>query len=270
MKYRSIIIIGVAAIFIACGGPEERKAKYRARAQEFIEAGNFPKARMALRNVLIIDSKDVDAYFLLAQVEENEKNWQNAVRLYQEVIRLDPDHTAAAISLAKYYLKAHLTELVVSTADNVLAKYPDHPQANALKIAVLAEEGPLPDVMTKAEALRSQFPAEPDVAVFLAKLYCQRQRYRDAEATLRHALKTNPQNMDLLNNLNTILVEAKDMNGAEIVARQMIEIESTVIDHRLRLAQLFDSQGQYERAKTVLREAIFLIRIATILSHCYL
>jgi len=258
MNYRSIIILVVAISLIACGGPEERKAKYRARAQEYLQAGNYPKARVALRNVLKIDPKDADAYFLFAQVEEKEKNWRNAVSLYQEVVQLVPDHTAALVTLAKYYLEARLTEQVLSTADKVLTKHPQHPQANALKIAVLAIEGQLSLAMTKAEALRSQFPTEPDVTILLATLYSQQQRYRDAEATLQRALDAHPKDMDLLNNLNTILVQAKDMAGAEAVARRMIEEEPTLFDHRLRLARLFDTQGAHEKAEAVLREAIAL------------
>ncbi len=248
----------VAISLFACGGPEERKAKYRARAQEYLEAGNYPKARVALRNVLKIDPKDVDAYFLFAQVEEKEKNWRNAVGLYQKLLELAPDHTAGLITLAKYYLEARLTEQVVSTADKVLAKDPQHPQAKALKIAVLAVEGKLPDAMTNAEVLRSEFPTEPDVAILLATLYSQQQRHRDAGATLQRALDAHPKDMDLLNNLNTILVQAKDMAGAEMVARRMIEAEPTLFDHRLRLARFFDTQGAHEKAEAVLREAIAL------------
>ena len=122
MTYRNIIILVVAISLVACGGPEERKAKYLARAQEFLEAGNFPKTRVALRNVLKIDPKDADAYFLFAQVEEKEKNWRNAVSLYQEVVRLVPDHSTALVTLAKYYLEARLTEQVLLMADKVLAK----------------------------------------------------------------------------------------------------------------------------------------------------
>jgi tetratricopeptide (TPR) repeat protein len=258
LNYRNIIIVVVAVALVACGGPEERKAKYRARAQEYLQAGNYPKARVAIRNVLKIDPKDADAYFIFAQVEEKEKHWRNAVSLYQEVVQLVPDHTGALITLAKYYLEARLTEQVVSTADKVLAKDPQHPQANALKIAVLAVGGQLPDAMTKAEALQSQFPTEPDVTILLAALYSQQQRYYYAEATLLRALEAHPKDMDLLNNLNTILVQAKDLAGAEAVARRMIETEPTLFDHRLRLARFFDAQGAHEKAEAVLREAIAL------------
>lgn len=67
------IVVLTAVTVTACGGPEERKAKYIARANEYIEAANYPKARVALRNVLKIDPKDAEAYYLFAQVEEKEK-----------------------------------------------------------------------------------------------------------------------------------------------------------------------------------------------------
>jgi tetratricopeptide (TPR) repeat protein len=91
------IMLGLALLLTqsACGGPQERKAQYRSKAQDYIQAGNFPKARVALRNVLKIDPKDADAYFLVAQVEEKEKNWRNAVANYQQVVDIVPDHREA-------------------------------------------------------------------------------------------------------------------------------------------------------------------------------
>ena len=93
----ALVTLGLVMLLIltvGCGGPEERKAKYRMKAQEYMQAGNFPKARVALRNVLKIDPKDSEAYFLYAQVEEKEKNWRNAFAHYQQVIELHPDHSS--------------------------------------------------------------------------------------------------------------------------------------------------------------------------------
>src|SRR5688500_15661438 len=92
---KTIVALLVTLTLLACGGPQERKAQYRARAQEYIQTGNFPKARVALRNVLKIDPKDAEAYFLVAQVEEKEKSWRNAVANYQQVVELVPDHKDA-------------------------------------------------------------------------------------------------------------------------------------------------------------------------------
>jgi cellulose synthase operon protein C len=251
------IALLVVITLTACGGPEERKAKYFTKANEYIEAANYPKARVALKNVLKIDPKDAEAYYLFAQVEEKEKNWRNAVQLYQEAVRLVPDHTAALITLAKYYLEARLTERVEEAADTVLKKDPHHPQASALKIAAQAvTEDAIPSVVPKAEALAKEFPTEPDVAILLAALYGQQRRYREAETTLRRTLESHPMDLDLLNNLNRILTQANNMAGAEAVLSRMVEAEPTSFDHRVRLARFHVGQGAQNKAEAVLREAI--------------
>lgn len=253
------IVFLAAVALTGCGGPEERKAKYFAKANEYIDAANYPKARVALRNVLKIDPKDAEAYYLFAQVEEKEKNWRNAVQLYQEAVRLAPDHAAALITLGKYYLEARLTDHVVEAADAVLKNNPRHPQASALKIAAQAvTEAAITSVIPKAEALAEEFPTEPDVAILVATLYGQQQRYPEAETMLRRALESHPSDLDLLNNLSRILTQANNMPGAEAVMRLMVGAEPTSFDHRMRLARFYATQGAQNKAEAVLREAIAL------------
>lgn len=250
-------LMGVA--LVACGGPEERKAEYRLRAQGYIESANYPKARTALHNVLKIDPKDAEAYYLLAQVEEKENNWRNAVHMYQEVIHLTPAHTGALIALGKYYLEARLINKVVKVADAVLKNDAQHPQARALKIAARVAQGEqITAAIQSAEALSKEFPAEPDVAILLATLYGDQQRYRDAEVKLRRALEDHPTSPDLLDNLTRILTLAKDMAGVEALIRHRIEMEPKSFDHRLRLARFYSEQGTDDMAEAALREAVVL------------
>ena len=259
MIVQTLLVVLLTIITTACGGPEERKAKYFSLAQEYLEAANYPKARVALRNVLKIDPKDAEAYYLFARVEEKEKNWRNAVQLYQETIRLAPDHTGALVTLAKYFLEAHMTEQVSEAADKVLLRDSQHPQARALKLAAQAvTEEKIPSVVPAAEALAAQFPAEPDVAILLATLYGQQHRYREAESTLRRALEAHPRDMDLLNNWSLILTQAKDVTSVETVIRRMIEAEPKSMDHRVRLARFHIEQGSYPKAEAVLRDAVAL------------
>ncbi len=259
MIVQTLLVVLLTIISTACGGPEERKAKYFSLAQEYLDAANYPKARVALRNVLKIDPKDAEAYYLFARVEEKEKNWRNAVQLYQETVRLAPDHTGALVTLAKYYLEAHMTEQVSEAADKVLKRDSQHPQARALKLAAQAvTEAEIPAVVPAAEALAAQFPAEPDVAILLATLYGQQHRYREAESTLRRALEAHPRDMDLLNNWSLILTQAKNVTSVEAVIRRMMEAEPKSMDHRLRLARFYIEQGSYPNAEAVLRDAVAL------------
>lgn len=251
-----LFILLVTMGLLACGGPQERKAQYRAKAQDYIQAGNYPKARVALRNVLKIDPKDAEAYFLVAQVEEKEKNWRNAVANYQQVVELVPDHRDALLTLAKYYLEARLTDDVMRAADKVLAKVPQDPRAEALKIAVRAQQDKIPEALDRAEALSRRHPTEPDVAILLATLYGHQHRFQEAKSTLQRALQAHPHNLDLLNNLKTILDQAKDDKATEQVLRQIIQEEPTFYDHRLRLARFYDQRHAFDQAEVSLREAL--------------
>lgn len=250
-----IALFLLALWLLACGGPQERKAQYRAKAKEFIQTGNLAKARVTLRNVLKIDPKDAEAYFLIAQIDEREKNWRNAVATYKHVVELAPNHNAAWINLAKYYLESRLSDQVRQAADKVLAGNPQDPQAQALKIAVLAQEDKVSQAIVLAEALFRSYPTEPDVAILLATLYGQQQRVREAESVLRQAIRSYPHHLDLLNSLKAILIAGHDARGAEQVLRQVIGEEPTVFDHRLQLARFYDQQKRFEEAQRILNEA---------------
>lgn len=251
----AVLMLGL----LACGGPQERKAQYRAKAQDYIQAGNFSKARVALRNVLKIDPKDAEAYFLVAQVEEKEKNWRNAVANYQQVVDIDPDHRDALIMLAKYYLEAKLSDEVIRIAEKVLTKRPQDPQAEALKIAVLAQQEKISQAVARAEDLYRRHPEEPDTTILLATLYGHQQRLQEAKAILQQALRSHPHHLDLLNNLKTILDQAHDNSATEQVLRQMVQEEPTIYDHRLKLARFYDQHHEFDRAEATLREALHVL-----------
>jgi len=249
------VALAVTLAVLACGGPLERTAQYRIRAQEYIQAGNFQKARVALRNVLKIDPKDAEAYLLVARVEEKEKHWRNAVANYQRVVDLVPDHKEALIMLAKYYLEARLVDQVTQAADKILAGNPHDPQAQALKIAVLAQQDKIAQAVVLAEGLHRHHSTEPDVAILLATLYSHQRRLQEAKAVLGRAIQAHPHHLDLLTNLEMVLADSHDALGTEQVLRQMIDEEPNVFDHRLKLARFYDRRKATAQAETLLREA---------------
>ncbi len=242
----------------ACGGPEERKAKYRTKAQEYMQAGNFPKARVALRNVLKIDPKDSEAYFLFAQVEEKEKDWRHAFAHYLQVVELDPKHEQALVKLGKFYLQGRLDEKARETADQLLRLYPGHVSARAIHGALLAAEGKLSEAIAAGETLVKQFPTEPDAAILLGTLYTLQNAPQRVEAVLKKAVEAHPRDLDLLNSLAMAYMRVGNQPKAEAVFRNILAIEPQVYDHHLKLALFFDQQRQYDKAESILREALRL------------
>lgn len=257
-KLISSVVVGLILVLVACGGPEDRKSKYRLRAQEYIQEGNFPKARVALRNVLKIDPKDPEAYFLYAQVEEKERNWRNAFANYQRVIELAPGHDRALVRLGKFYLEARMMDKASEMAATVLMRQPDHVQGRALMIALSAVTGRLPEATSEAEALVSEHPADADAALLLATLYAAQERLDKAEPILRKAVADHPENLDVRDGLASILAKMGSTPAAEETYQQIVALEPRVYDHRIKLAKFYDTHNSHDKAEAVLREAIRL------------
>lgn len=258
-KYCNALVALLLLVTIsACGGPQERKAKHRLRAQEYIQEGNFPKARVALRNVLKIDPKDPEAYFLFAQVEEKERNWRNAFANYQRVVELVPDHERAQLRLAKFYLEARMIEKVSEIAEKVLAQHAENVQAQSLQVAVMAVNGRLAEAIGEGEALAASHPTDPDATLLLATLYLAQGRGEEAETVLRRTADANPTNLEVLDGLASVLTKVGQAGRAETLYQKLVELEPKVFEHRVKLVQFYDHQRNYEKAEAVLREAVKL------------
>jgi tetratricopeptide (TPR) repeat protein len=243
---------------VGCGSPEEKKAKYLAQAQDYIQDGNLPKARVALRNVLKIDPKDPEAYFVFAQVEENEKNWRSAFANYQRTVELKPDHVKALLKLAKFYLEGRAVDKVLEMTNKVLEKSPEQVEAQALKIAVQAVNGNLPEATLAAEALGAKHPTDPDAAIILATLYLAQGRGDQVEPVMQRAVDANPNNFTLLDSFASALLRLNKSEQAEEVLKKIVAAEPKVLDHRLRLAGFYDERHDYDKAESILHEVIKL------------
>lgn len=253
-----VLSVGVLLALGACGGPEERKANYLAKAQSYIQDGNLPKARVALRNVLKIDPKDAEAYYFFAEVEEKEKNWKNAFANYQRVIELVPDHERALIKLAKFYLEARVADKVLEMTEKVLAKTPGQVEAATLQIAVQALKGDRAGALLAAEALGTQHPTDPDVATLLATLYLAQGRPEAVEPVMRRAVEANPSNLQLMDSFASALMRLEKYDRAEEVLKKLVDAEPKVLDRRIRLAGFYDERRRYDQAEALLREVIRL------------
>jgi len=254
----TILVVGLLLAAVGCGGPEERKASYLAKAQGYIEEGNFPKARVALRNVLKIDPKDAEAYYLFAEVEEKEKNWKEAYSNYLRVVELVPDHERALLKLGKFYLEARATDKVLEVTQKVAAKTPGNVEVQTLTIAVQAIKGDVPGALRAAETLAGRNSTNPDAAILLATLYLAQNRPNEVEPVLQRAVDANPGNLQLMDSFASALIRLQKHDRAEAVLKQIIDAEPKNLDRRIRLAGFYDERRQYDKAEAILREVIGL------------
>ena len=263
MRTNRSVFVGVSLVAViigltSCGGPEERKAEYRAKAQQYFAEGNFPKARVALKNVLKIDPNDSEGYFLYAQVEEKEKNWQSAFQKYLRVVDLSPGHREALLKLGQLYLQAREFEKVNEVVEKVVMTHPEDLEAQSLGLAVKAAQGDVPQAISELESIIQQHPTHPDIAILLSALYSISERFEKALHVLRPAAEADPSNIKLLASMSSLYSRLKDWPNAGRVLRQIVDIEPTVSSHHVRLAAFYQERQEHEKARAILRQAIAL------------
>jgi tetratricopeptide (TPR) repeat protein len=261
VKWDKISWIWMIFLFVAlvgCGGPEVKKAKYTTRAQQYIQEENWPKARVALRNVLKIDPNDAEANYLVGLVEEKEKNWLNAFRYYLKVVDLNPNHRGVLVKLGRFYLEGGVPDRAAEIADRILAAHPGDPAAEVLQAGVRIKKGEKGAAVAQLERVVRNHPGEPDPVSLLAALYIDENRLAEAEKIFRQSVEKNPTNVVLLNNLGNTLVRLGRSEETEEILHRIIEMEPKVFHHRLRLAAFYRSRNDLDKAEFQLKEAIKL------------
>ena len=241
-----------------CGSAEERKVSYVSKAKVFIKEGNFPKARVALRNALKIDPKDSQVFFLAGQVSEKEANWSKAYSQYARVVELDPTHRDAIGRLSRFYLAAQDVGGLQGMSEKVLSRNLQDDLGRTLQVCVWFLEGEKSKAVTEAEALLETNPTNPDVLLMLAVIFSGNQELDKAQGILQQGLKSHPDHVDLMNYLATVSLGLKDYNKAEALYLQLLALEPRVFKHRDTLAGLYRYLGKPDKAMTLLREGVAL------------
>ena len=106
MQKFTLIILLSTFLISACGNSELSKERHMQRGKEYLAEENYDKARVEFKNVLQIDPKSAEAYYLMGLVEEGNHNLRRALAYYYRAIELSPDLLEPHIRLGRFYLTA--------------------------------------------------------------------------------------------------------------------------------------------------------------------
>jgi tetratricopeptide (TPR) repeat protein len=214
-------VIAASLGLSACGGSEERQAKYLERAQTMFDEANYEKAKIEVKNVLQINPNNAEARYLLAELEEKDKNWRAMFGQLNAAIEADPNHSGAHIKLAQLFLATNETEQARTHIDQVLAREPDNANALATNAAFYQRQG------------------DTETAIEQAQL----------------ALKQDPSNVAAIGVLTAIYGE-KDPELALTIIGDGLERQSQSAILKLLKIRVLDRQGKVDDAVGVYRELV--------------
>lgn len=268
---KKLLVLALAAIMlVGCGGKEDRKAKYLERGKAFIAEENWDKARVEIRNVLQIDPKDAEAYYLMGRIEERKQEWLNAFGNYSKAVELDPELIDARSQLAKFYMlqassyqaqeirDAEATALgqAQTEINEILKRDSKHAGARTLHAMMLLREGKTDEALVLVEGVVKDSPSSGDAADLLASLYEQADRLADAEKVLSTAATMVDEPILLKLHLAQLYARAGKLAEAEQVMRELVAEKPDEFDYRLLLGQFLAQTDQAGKAEAVMREAI--------------
>ncbi len=285
-----VFILLTLILASACSNREESKQKYYERGMELFSRGDFTKARLEFKNVMQIDPKDANAYFMFGQIEEKEENWPKAYALFLRATELDSSHVGAQVHLGTIYALAGETEKALASVnaalvvepknapamalkgfvkakmgekddaiDNVLGAIesdPSNVEAASLLAALYAEQGDMDRAIRIAKDSLTQHPNRAASYLLLARLYAQSDDSEDVVKVLSELIRTNPD--DLQNRIHLISYYQKrgESEQAVKVLLQAIEDLPDNLDAKLALITLYKSQGKLDQAETLLEQYV--------------
>lgn len=227
--------------------------------------GVVDSARWAFRQAIAMDSTNASAYMWLAQLSEDEGEFEQALRYSQKGLRLNPDNLQYQYLVGAEFFRSGNPEEAVRYLEPVVRKRPWHFEANynlgrALVALGNEEEGKqyltradsLQKLENEIEELRSVARMKGDDFLSWVRLGEKLQQAgRPAEALEAYDLAKyiEPWNLPLRNNIAI----AETMNGdtAKAIAQYqtILRIDSTLADVWFNLGVTYANIGNEEQAR---------------------
>ncbi len=258
MKKNAFVAVLVLAtlLLFACGGAEERKASYIAKAKGYVSEENFEKARIELKNALQISPKDIEARYMLAEVSEKLNDWQQAAANYRFIIDLDKKHVKARNQMGRLYFLSRNLKESRELADEVLRLDPNDVGGLTLSAAIYAQDNENEKAINDVLAALKTDPSNIEASALLASLYSKVGLTEKSEKLFLETIEKHPENIELRILLGDFYIKGNKDEEALAVFRQITEINPDLLMHRVRLASLLVRLNKQDEAENVLRDAI--------------
>ena len=262
----TVLCVGVLAgsltgSLTGCGSKVSRIESGLLKGEALVRVADWEKAGLEVRNVLQIDPKNAQAYFLSARIEEGRRDIQRAFGAYSKVLELEPEHVEAQVALARIYLLAGEPGNAQALTTRLLARDPAHAGARTVQAALQVSRGDLTAArQTAREVLASAPGALPDTSMLLAGLYANAGDITQALAVVQAALQQSPQHLGLLQ--VAAQIAAAPQASAEVAAqaagyfRRTIELAPRSAEHWNAWAAHHARRSELEAAEDVLRQAM--------------
>jgi len=257
IKFLSLSLL--VSVLIACGGAEERKLKYLEKGKSFLTNKNYDKARIEIKNVLQIDPKFAEAYFLMGEIEEDNKELGKALSYYKKAIELDSNYIDAKLRISRIYVIAGTDELIAKALEylkEVKEVAPDNNEEKIISASIEYKTGSKRNAVTSLAEIVRKNPTLVSAVSLLSSIYMHEGSDDEAKKLLEKAASLNSKNVPIRLSLVKIFAKNNDLVNAEKYLKQAINIEPDSYRLQVALASFYITSDKMDKAESILRESI--------------
>ena len=126
-----LLIVLLMVIVQGCSKSEDKAKNYLNSGKTLYQQDKYDKAKIEFKNAIQLDSKQAEAYYYLARIDEKNENWQGMFANLTQATRLDPKNNDAFLRLGKLNLRSGRLDEALKHIEVALKNAPDNPDALA-------------------------------------------------------------------------------------------------------------------------------------------
>ncbi len=253
---KKLLILALVMLTFACTKPEDKIKNYLANGKTLLEKGDYNKAKIEFKNVLQLDSKQAEAYYQLALIEEHNKNWQGMYGNLKQVTQLDPKNNDAQLKFSRLNLLAGQLDETLKHVETVLKNSPDNPDALALKGAVFVKKNNLNESMALAEQILKDHPDHADAISLKTVIFLAKKDFTSAQATVEKALQAKPKDIALRQLMLQVHHQSNNKTAVEQDYLDLVKEFPDKLEFSYALAKHYADNNQNDKALTTLQGII--------------
>ena len=231
-------------------------AEARNRAFLLHQAGRIADAQMVCREIIDHAPRHFDALHLLGITEYQNGCHEDADRLLQQALLIEPRSAAACSNhgIVLHELKGY--DAALARFDKAIAIKPDYAEAFSNRAMTLIELGRLPEAVASCDKAVGFRPNYPEAYCNRGNALCQMRRYDEALANCDKAVALRPGYADALSNRGDALIELGRFDEALASYDQAIALKPKLAAAWVGRGNVFLNVNRYSEAFAAFQQAL--------------
>ena len=228
-------------------------------ARLFFADGKRADAKKAAAEVIAIDARSAaaaQAYLLTGQIESASDRPDEAIKAYEQVLKLQPRPMAATLALSQIYLSTGDASKATTYAQQALAIQPGYPDAQSLLIRSKLMSGDVQAASQELATLEKAYPNAVGVAKLSALVQLASKKPEAARTAYERVLRTTPSDAEALAGLIRIDVAGGHANAAVARIDDYMKANKPSVDVLMLAARTYAAADKNDQAETFLKQAI--------------